>query len=448
MNLLLNPIRENGLASPYGAVLFACSVFLLAWLFPPNVYTAYLGEPDRMFLDLLTLIYFSLCVAAFLLGLRVNRMANPASWHAALPQAESLSPVLYIGVPFLAASTFCGICILKIGAHVNLLMILAAHQGQSIKSMGRAGEQLSEGIWVWGPIVLTGVLWWMYLRVQQLRLSRGTRVLFMIAWFFGVCLGITASLATLSRPELLSLIAGCGLLFLFYREARGRLRIGRGVLYGLAGFSLLAVVFLTISFLRGASASSLLISSLFGYSIASYNRLASLVNGSMAYFFGGRGIYLFYYLQDASTLDKIFHYQEILHWPSFELLFGSEFSSVAIAGLNSQYIWSGVFGYLFADLGWFAPIYVFLAGIFTGYVWSKFRKGAAMAVVCYPWIAVWILFWNGSNILFNGSFVHLVYLGILLAGWDRLFLSTRSVPAESVQVPVAIHEMPMFHAGQ
>lgn len=422
---LLKSIRRNGLASPYGPVLVACLGFLVAWLFPPRPYTYYMNEPDRMFLDLLTFIYFFACVAAFLLGLRVNRMANPAAWRAVLPKAYSPSPILYLAIPYTAAMVFCALALRIIGSHVNFLMILAAHQGEELKNMGKEGARLSSGEWVQAPMLLIGVLWWMQLRVQQLRLSRGTRVVFMLVWFLGVLLAIATTVATVNRSDLMSLLAGCGLIWIFGKEARGVLRVGRGLLYGAAGFVSLVAVFMSISFLRGASAANLLISNLLGYSIACYNRLASLLHGSMTLFFGGRGIYLFIYLQDADRLNKIFHFQEALHWPPFYLRWGAEFSSVALAGLNVSYNWVSVFGFLYADIGWGAIIYVFGAGILAGMAWSNFRRGSALAATVYPWIAVWILIWSGPNVLFDAAFVHLVLVGLLLAGWDKLLMVNR-----------------------
>jgi len=429
---LLSSIRKNGITSPYGPVFFACALFLVAWLFPPATYTQYMQEPDRMFLDPLTAIYFFLCAGAFVFGLRVQRSLNPAAWRQSLPSLRSASPVLYLGLPLVAAILFAGAYLRVTGQRLNVVALLLAHQGEDLKTAQAAGVALAAGgIWGFSSPLLTAVLWWSLLRLRQLRLGLSVRLPFVILWLAGLFVGIVTSVSLVDRTSLMTMIAGCVLIFVFGRESEGHLGITRIAFYCSAAFSIVLGFFVALSLLRGnASNANFLIGNLLTYSISPYNRLASLLHGEMFYLYGGRGIYLFRYLQEGgNTINKIFGFHAALNWPSALVVFHSEFSSVMLAGLNSRAIWSGVFGYLYADLGWGAPIYVFFVGIFAGYVWSRFARGPAMAVTLYPWIVVWILFWHGSNVLFNLEFLELIYVGILLAGWDR-FSSVAAISPE------------------
>src|SRR6202020_1703154 len=99
-----------------------------------------------------------------------------------------------------------------------------------------------------------------------------------------------------------------------------------------------------------------------GYTVASYNRLAALLTGVMSYQYGGREGYLFPYLLDAKKINSVTGLSPVFMWPSSSELWLSESTSTLLAGLNGRYIWSGTFGYLYSDLGWFTMAYLFAVG--------------------------------------------------------------------------------------
>jgi hypothetical protein len=79
----------------------------------------------------------------------------------------------------------------------------------------------------------------------------------------------------------------------------------------------------------------------------------------------------------------------------------SEFSSIAAGGLNPGFNWSGAFGYIYADLGWWTPIYLLPVGMFVGFLWRSFQRQSVVGIVLYPWAGFSILFWFGWNVLFD-----------------------------------------------
>jgi hypothetical protein len=95
---------------------------------------------------------------------------------------------------------------------------------------------------------------------------------------------------------------------------------------------------------------------------------------------------------------------------------------VASVGLNPAFNWVSVFGYVYSDLGWFAPVYIGLTGILVGYLWKKFNEGRLFGVVLYPWMGFAILFWFGYNIMFSSRIIAIVEAGIVLMFWERLFV--------------------------
>jgi len=96
---MLNAMRKYGYTSPYGPIVFACLVFLSAWLFAANSYSYYMGAPNAIFLVPFTIIFFFLCVVVFVFGLRTSRLMNPGKWTRHIPAISMESPFRYICIP-------------------------------------------------------------------------------------------------------------------------------------------------------------------------------------------------------------------------------------------------------------------------------------------------------------------------------------------------------------
>lgn len=424
---LINAIRKHGLASPYGAVLAASVIFLVGWLFPPQLYATLMVEPDRMFLDPLTFCVFFSCAAAYVLGLRGRRFFFG---QIRSPQQQTVNPrwiVLYFVVPLTVACAVALVALIKYNARISLVALLVAQQGQEIKDYQAYGNTIAEGIWVNVPLIFIAVLWWAFFRLRQIPMNRGIRNSLYVAWCLGCGISGFISIALVDRATLIGLLMGIAMIAIHFRERAGARAVGKTLVVIVGWSTLILGFFVLVAALRGNFGSRLLITSLMGYTIAVYNRLASVVHGQLTYFYAGRGVYLIEYLQDATTLNNIFHYKEMLHWPDRISLWKSEFSSVMLAGLNGRYNAAGVFGYLFADIGWWALVYLFLAGVLTDYLWAKFKAGAATAIAAYPWFFIWIVWWSEANRLLSIELVHLVMGGIVLAGWDWMFISSTSL---------------------
>jgi len=208
-----------------------------------------------------------------------------------------------------------------------------------------------------------------------------------------------------------------------YRSSLGKGRgLARLTIKWALSAGIVITVFLALAFMRGTSTAKSLEASLMGYSIASYNRLAALLSGQMTYTYHGTGVYLAPYLLDRHKLNSVLPVAEIMGWPTSGDIWTSEFRSVAAAGLNPMYIWSGEFGYLYSDLGWGALVYLFLVGIMVGYAWACFKAGRTIALLVYPFTAFWILFWVSSTSLFDHPLVELLEVGIVLMSWDKLWI--------------------------
>jgi hypothetical protein len=177
--------------------------------------------------------------------------------------------------------------------------------------------------------------------------------------------------------------------------------------------------FIGLQLARGASQLDTLLGSALGYTVVSYNRMAAMLLGALHYAYVGKGAYLVAFLLQNDRLGGI---REQMGLPTAYGLWLTEFPSLNAAGMNAYYNWASVFGYLFSDLGWWTPVYMFAAGLLAGHLWSRFRAGATVGIVLYPWMAFWILFWFGWNLLLDARGIVLIEIGILLVVYDKLFL--------------------------
>jgi hypothetical protein len=133
-------------------------------------------------------------------------------------------------------------------------------------------------------------------------------------------------------------------------------------------------------------------------------------------------VYLARFFIEGSKLAEILGVQNIFGWPTPLQLFYSEFSSTEGAGLNLRFIWSGVFGYLYADIGWWALLYLFIAGLLAGRLWEGFNAGGVVSVLLYLWMAFWVVYWVGWNLLLDGRAIPIIEVAALLFLYERAFV--------------------------
>jgi len=416
----LKRLTIRNLASPYGVAMLSYCGFLFAWLFPPGLYTEYIREPDLLFMDPQTLLFYTVCVGAFLVGVRFSRLFGALPSATSQPQAFAHNPLSYLLVPLFVATLYCFMSLIVLGGQINLVALLASQHGDAIKTAGQAGQL--EQTWGRAMPALTGVLWWSLSRATQLQLKGTAKRIFYLSFFIGAGVGILTCVATVDRTNLTPIILGLFIVHLYRKTHMTKTHVTRLVLTSALAATIVVGLFLLLSFLRGALVLRLLVTSLLGYSIVSYNRMAALLGGTMHYAYEGRGVYLSRYLLQDGKLNTVLHLGSTFGWPDPFGLWQTEFSSTMAAGLNPSFIWSGAFGYIYSDIGWCTPLYLYFLGLLVGYLWSSFTLGKTAGLVLYPWMAFCILVWFSTNFVFSTTFVQLCEFALALHVYDRLLL--------------------------
>ena len=87
------------------------------------------------------------------------------------------------------------------------------------------------------------------------------------------------------------------------------------------------------------------------------------------------------------------------------------------------------------DAGWWAPVVVFLCGMFSGHIWWRFKQGRPIGVVIYPRVLLSALIWFGPNLLISMFTIVMILTSVALILYEIPFrlltLAASSVCATS-----------------
>lgn len=422
---LFNRMANNA-ASPCGLAMISYAFFLLACLIPPSIYSHYMTEPDLMFLDPATILFYTLCVASFMAGAWLMGWLLPSRF-VERKFSTRISPMLFLMAPLIVGilATIGTLSLLLI-YHPEIILLLLTEQGQQLKEIASFEVASSVNL---APLALTAIVWWAYWRSFDLRLQGWKRRWLKSVLVIAVLLLVVTSTLILSRDILVMSLCGLAISYVIRRSAntpnsfRFVLRTGAAI-----GVSF-AVLFFVFAFLRGSDSLAEQVHELFGYTAASYNRLAAIVNGDLRFPFAGRGLYVSSFVTSNHTFNKIFLLDRYMNWPSASETWGSEFAAVSRAGLDEHLVWPGAFGCIFSDFGWFSVPFVLGYGILYGLVWNWIKRGRTLGVVLYPCIGFCALFWIGSNALLDSQRAVVTVAALVLAGYELIFV--RKIPVRS-----------------
>ncbi|AXC12780.1 hypothetical protein ACPOL_3495 [Acidisarcina polymorpha] len=438
MATLKSSIVRNGL-SPYALAIPPFLLFLFAWVFPPSLYTHYIREPDLMYLNPGALVYFILCLIAFLAGVKAVSILGFQGPRGSLEKIKlrTSSPLSYLAKPLFVTGSACFFYMLLIGAKFNFISLLLSQQGNVMKQahISAANGPDANGRWGASLFLLTGVLWWAWYRASQLNLRKASKRAFNVLFIICCLIDLFTCLATVDRTNLMPYIAGLSITALFLKTRASDARPGKLIVTTLISAGAVIGSFLALQFARGASHFDAFVTSMLGYTIVSFNRLAAFVDGSLHSAYEGRGAYVFAFLLQNGRFAGLRH---TLQLPTSFGLWTSEFPALEEAGLNHSFNWAGVFGYLYSDLGWWTPVYTFAIGMLAGYAWYCFKSGKTIGIVLYPWVCFWILFWFGWNLLFDARGIALFQAAVLLYIYDKIYIRT-------LREPVAVR--PILHSS-
>lgn len=406
------------LVSPGGLAALACAFFLAACVIPPSIYSRIMAEPDLMFLDPLTILFYLSCVVSFILGAWLVKMAALRFNRTAFVFRTKIPAAAFLLIPLLSGTVFSiASSLLLVRQNPDLVLLLLSQQGADFKS---ETGLVTEGTLSFAPVFLVAFVWWAFWRSYDLQPQGLGKRLVNSALVLAVLSVLVSATLTLGRLIVMVLLSGLAILYFLRRASRGTFR--RTLAIGFLAVVCAVSMFVGFSFLRGTEGWDKQLYLLVGYTAASYNRLAAMVHGLLRYPFSGRGLYLSYGISFSHKINAILPMNKAFGWPDQVEVWGSEFGAVSRAGLDGTMIWSGAFGYIYSDLGWFSVVFVFGYGLLYGIVWKLIQLGHVTGIVLYPFFGFCVFYWCGANYLLDSTVMILAGAAALLAVYERLCL--------------------------
>ena len=414
--------------SPYVLALFSFAVFLIAVLLPPQVYSHYVGEPDYIFLDFQAVLLFVICAGSFLLPIYLIDMLFPTQVIRDRDLQTTISKVAFLSIPLLVLTVFCLLAIIfLLRENPNLMLGFQTLGGEDIKE--RAEMRTPLGL---SSYYLLGIFWWATWRADQMKLTKAQKRLVTAERYLALLALMLHATLKVARGELLPIVIGTAVIVVIRKAVRKELTAKYIVRASLLTAVLIIGIVVLFTYLRGESHPDRIAGHIMAYSLGSYNRLSAVIDGRMSYPLAGHGYYLFTFLSINNMLNAFIPFRDILSVHTWLDIRSSEFAACARAGLNGNSMWASAFGYIFAELGWAAPLYTCLQGFLCGLCWWAIKKGNVFGIVIYPLWVFCIMFWVGVNFFFDvlGTALFTGAVGLYAYEW---LLTKREIEAR-VQV--------------
>lgn len=408
------------LISPSSFMLLAALIALFAHAIPASVYEYHLREPFLLSRSWLGLVFYLICIFLLFIGANARAMlSRPAIFLTDLPPFPRRFGLFMLGCIWAAiALNFYSLSVI-IGNTPGLLDMLFQGRANEIKSSLDTTGALSQA----QPMLIAILTWFLYRYLQAGRYFSLLFRRFLIGSFLlGFALAAAISTVKLARYEIIPLILQSAIVFgVFTLAQKNRVSI-RFFLQILAAFAAAITVFMFFSHLRDTGGSQSALQSLLGYSVASFNRLQSVLDGTLNYSYGGTGVYGLRFLAHIPLLHNIVDIGAILGMPDTTTAWRQEFIDMGASGLNPALIWLTAPGYLYVDFGLLSLLIVFCMGFLFQSAWIGFVRGGAVGVIMFPFMATSIALWFTSNLLTSPSLVTLLGTGLALAMCERVWL--------------------------
>jgi hypothetical protein len=376
-------------------------------------------EPDYMFLDPMCLIFCTVCLGAFLFGVKISYFSLNSDSTNRNNQSTTQLGTAALVIPLVTFTIIAIISIGVIGINTGNLALLLIQRGDVIKE-GNPKFPLLGNLLLLGPVHM-GILWWFTYRLRQNQLYKVGKGWMNALLCFSTVLAIGVTIAQVDRTSLMPIIVGLlpVLIFTNPRILRGELLpVLRYVAVGIIG---VMGLFFLLSLLRGSFLVATGEKMLLGYSISSYNRLATVLNGTLVYSNTDNIQDLCRFCSYNPYLNKFIPYASYFNIPPKTMAWMADFASTRSAGLAGAYTFASAFAFVFRDIGWWTPLYFAGQGYFVGWAWRSFQKGRIFGLMLYPWCAFTVLFWVAWNVFLNDAFFYLCGAALLMWFYESYF---------------------------
>ncbi|MEZ6127479.1 MAG: hypothetical protein R3C59_02195 [Planctomycetaceae bacterium] len=374
------------MAHPVAAIAAGFAIFLMAFLFPPELYTSLLIDKCYMFLDFRMLAYNSVCVILLLGGLYVSFGGSLSGPPPNMRPESSYNrfPLTVGGLLFaiIILNMTSAYLVIRVG---GLSSMLSAMRGNVL--LGQEMERFSEEA--------GGERWKALLNVSAIALpaawhfSRGFRKYSFVWWLMIGCLATYFPAAVLTAKRNFLIRPVFGMLLIFFVWPVGRKLYSRQKAVGLCvclGMIVIAA-FLGLSVIRkGIQGTTEASGEVVRYVLGSYNTESLIVSGEMEVPGSRRGYYWTQWFWEFPVLSRMLRLDMLR-----EKLLGDKapYGHLQRAPMLEQHgltISTAIpaFACTFVDFGWLGPLAFFPLGLVAGLIWKSFLRQNPTGLILYP----------------------------------------------------------------
>ena len=395
--------------TPKFLVIYQIILLLVAIFFPKDIYEYYVGENDYMFFNVYLLMVGILMIVFFYIGLIFGKIFfNIISTSNNKENFININkkPVYFVLFPLISMMILVMLYI--------IIFIKQNHQFFNLYVFGTVYKQsIKANLFYYSTYMLIGVILWSIIKSDYIRNHKIKKILKRLI-ILGIFEVLIVSLLMQARFILMPFLIALFMIFIYKKH-------NINFKYLLIFIFLFLFILLITAYFRSSNNEDVvfsIIKQLIGYTIASYNRFALIIEGELHYTYSYTYYYLFPALNYIPLLHNVF---SNFYGVSDSIIWNSEFISVWNSGLEGYYIWSTLYGYIFDSIGWFSLIYLFFLGFLTQFFFELFKRKSTIGIVFYSLIyASFILVFVG-NIFFLSQFIAYLYVVILLILWESLF---------------------------
>ena len=394
--------------SPFFWMIPSLTLFFICVVFPPQIYTEFLGDKDYIYMNPRAVAFTFLCVASVLLGMgafhKLFPEPNKLHGNQNLPPLQPCLTDLGLGTVLLCGNFYILSVLWKSG--------LLASAADTLQGNSEFGSHFETTIETLDPANLSSVslasvafLPWLY----HLSLnSRGKLVprdsLILTGLFWGLFLTYAATVAPLGRRnELLRPILGVFLVWFLHRCQQGRMThklvmmiLGGFILFGLTLF--VGVWLARSGGISGPVDTEEFYTETIGYCIGPYNQQAALIDGVLIFPGTGKGFNWCQWFWKFPILQNFMDAEAILgELPPYGVY--DRLDTLKANGFEPRFTALSAFGNSYVDFQWFGFLPFLLYGFIGAFVWRQFVAGKPAGLIIYPMFAYSILEWR-ANLLF------------------------------------------------
>lgn len=413
--------------SPIFVSSVATGFSILATFFPVQSYSSLVSERSAMFLSVPVLALIVLCWVGFVFGAGVSAdvlgrgRPNHCTPHNVVDFGFKSSTSVVLISATLLSFFLAAFLIWSVGYHELAAALSGKGGGNQLRT--ELAERLSSAKLGWIPIFVGALVWTGYSRILSLPTKSPALIVLFGLSFLAALVACTLTLARTPVVILLLATFACSIM---RDQQRHGLSFAKLVFVMLVGALFLLVSFALFEYIRHGSGTTDAIYSILanfvGYVVAPYNRLAALLAGDLRLPFSGEGNYTFRWLIDGLYYAQLYdNVRDVLgvEWirPGLEN-WHNQFQAVGNAGLNESYIWTTVFGEVYADFGWASPLIFAVYGALSQCSYVLFRRASTLGIVIFPYILYTLLMWPAGFYVANRNILLLGLVVLVVKGLE------------------------------